>query len=335
MTLLVDRVRSSALSLRALSVSSFVAATLPAEPESWRVHSCYRRTVNIIGGQGVWVSLHPLGVPLHAYSIIVDIGADAVPFLCATPGESVRISRSLIEIGDCGVAIVLEGADTWDAALGRTGYFSRGSAAAALRELRVLARACPGQSLFLARVLVTRAVALAPGQDTDLRSLLGARLDDTLNDIVAAWQAQSADRLAAALGPAIGLGFGLTPSGDDFVTGFVAAAHCFAGTDVLPGEGLIDDLVAAMRPLIRSTTLPSYFMLKAALEGFYPEPLRGLVGSLASRDPAKMRFCIDRLSDLGATSGRDMLAGVLFGFEVALGREECPALEEDDEARIH
>ena len=100
MTLLVDRVRSSALSLRALSVSSFVAATLPAEPESWRVHSCYRRTVNIIGGQGVWVSLHPLGVPLHAYSIIVDIGADAVPFLCATPGESVRISKSLIEIGN-------------------------------------------------------------------------------------------------------------------------------------------------------------------------------------------------------------------------------------------
>jgi hypothetical protein len=107
---------------------------------------------------------------------------------------------------------------------------------------------------------------------------------------------------------AVGLGPGLTPSGDDYLTGLLGALRCFAPGDEM-GEVLHDDLA----PIVHRTSLPSSFMLRAALRGHFGEPLAGLLDALAGVSATSIAGALARLTDTGAASGEDMLAGLMTG----------------------
>jgi hypothetical protein len=111
---------------------------------------------------------------------------------------------------------------------------------------------------------------------------------------------------------AIGLGSGFTPSGDDFLTGLLAALRCFA-----PGQGSFQQVMLDIRRLIHRTTLPSFFMLKAALDGCYPEYLARVLESLSSGRPERVGSSLRLLLGTGATSGEDMLAGLIVYMKAA------------------
>jgi hypothetical protein len=105
---------------------------------------------------------------------------------------------------------------------------------------------------------------------------------------------------------AVGLGSGFTPAGDDFLTGFVGAYGYLAS-----GDDLREQVFAKMAPVIRRTTLPSFFMLKGALRGSLPEPLAGLLRMLGSSPREDVAAALRSLTRAGATSGEDMLAGII------------------------
>jgi hypothetical protein len=105
---------------------------------------------------------------------------------------------------------------------------------------------------------------------------------------------------------AVGLGSGFTPAGDDFLTGFVGAYGYMA-----PGDRLREQVFAMMGPVIRRTTLPSFFMLRGALQGSLPEPLAGLLLMLGSNSRVDVAAALRSLTQTGATSGEDMVAGII------------------------
>jgi hypothetical protein len=114
----------------------------------------------------------------------------------------------------------------------------------------------------------------------------------------------------------IGLGPGLTPSGDDVVTGFVLA--------LLEGErlGLLSQnrsstLVHAIRSLSPGkTNTSSHSMLELACRGLAGETLNQLIVSLYGRGAQRVEEDAERLIRIGHSSGTDMVLGVLLATDL-------------------
>jgi hypothetical protein len=111
----------------------------------------------------------------------------------------------------------------------------------------------------------------------------------------------------------VGLGPGLTPTGDDLLVALVAASRRLAMADVLP-TAAADEFAAAVAALPAGlTTTVAHFLLSQAAEGRFPETLAAFVDALG--DPAVDRETfarlLERLVATGAHSGADWLAGVV------------------------
>lgn len=97
----------------------------------------------------------------------------------------------------------------------------------------------------------------------------------------------------------LGKGFGLTPSGDDFILGMISIMDMF-GKDV----SALRRLVAQYKNAFARTVLAD------ALDGYYPRPLLSMLNSLASKTGADCSAA--SLLGMGHTSGHDVLAGMYY-----------------------
>ena len=123
--------------------------------------------------------------------------------------------------------------------------------------------------------------------------------------------------VVAALGPTvdlIGLGVGLTPSGDDYLVGLLAG---FAAT----GDPIGIELGAtiAARAQARTTAIGASAIAHAA-RGAFAERLHDVLIALACGRFADLATSIERAMAYGATSGSDTLVGLLEGIDVAVAR---------------
>ena len=102
----------------------------------------------------------------------------------------------------------------------------------------------------------------------------------------------------------IGLGPGLTPSGDDFLGGALAALHAFGARERARALG------EWVLPLCEGATHPiSVAHLAAACEGLAGEALHACLCALADGDDAAP--ALDAVAAVGHTSGWDALAGAV------------------------
>lgn len=117
----------------------------------------------------------------------------------------------------------------------------------------------------------------------------------------------------------IGAGEGLTPAGDDFVAGVLAAyvrgRHCFSGS-LLPAE-TADDLESFW---VRTTSI-SQTMLWYAAKGEGALYVTELIDAIYGADSKAVEHAA-RLWKVGASSGRHLLAGILLGCKIFWTREK-------------
>jgi len=132
-------------------------------------------------------------------------------------------------------------------------------------------------------------------------------LSDALADAVARDDADAARTAAASL---VGLGPGLTPSGDDVLCGFLLARQCFAGP-AGPADRAVREVAAA--PGARTTSV-SASQLGLAAAGLFGEALLDVARSLEA-DGAALRAALGRCLCVGSTSGADGLLGLVAGLE--------------------
>ncbi|NBJ71063.1 MULTISPECIES: DUF2877 domain-containing protein [Clostridia] len=108
-----------------------------------------------------------------------------------------------------------------------------------------------------------------------------------------------------------GLGVGLTPSGDDFLTGLLATWHYF-------GFSLYQDFMSQgnveFASLKRRTTDVSYFMLENCCFGYVNDALLDLLECI----PHHPTNSLQQVLSIGSTSGTDMLIGVSFAYRQLL-----------------
>jgi hypothetical protein len=293
------------MTLGAESISASILPGLSTIPRSGSVHSVFSRTVNILSDEVTWLSLHPGGTPMHPYAVTVPVER----FAGVAPGDPVTLSRSGIRLKKQALAIDLRRAEPWDPLLLPAEGGDGIDLGYLLDRLICLIGTGPVASPFLAATLGNPAAAT----DTWSRALWSEAASIT-REIKAGLRASSPQAVLGAATRALGLGVGFTPSGDDYLTGLIGAYWYMA-----PGDRMGEALRAGISPMIHRTSLPSAFMLKAALLGRLPEPLAGLLRALGQGVEADPVGALTRLTGAGATSGEDTLAGVITYLDARAG----------------
>jgi len=134
-----------------------------------------------------------------------------------------------------------------------------------------------------------------------------------VNDFISKFQGgeeTSFERLAQV----IGLGPGLTPSGDDFLSGLLSLLWYLGEEDDI--SLFKGNLLKAMIPRVHETTPVSRAFLEAAMNGEFTESILDLYKVMGSRDMEESKEILREISRLGHSSGTDTLAGMLFGMIV-------------------
>jgi len=117
----------------------------------------------------------------------------------------------------------------------------------------------------------------------------------------------------------VGLGPGLTPSGDDFLTGFLASLIFGARGFPLRFSFPIGSLRESVLRARASTTLVSQEFLLHAVEGDVAGPVNDLIAALFDGSP-QLRPLTHEVVDMGETSGCDIALGVIVGASLFIER---------------
>jgi hypothetical protein len=274
------------------------------EEGTYEVHSRFKRAVTLTDGSRL-VSV-----------VTEEAGAGPVNLVVATLcPESVgrlRVRRSGIELGtrwhdldEClryssGIDLSAEGARRLDANL------------ACFRDL--LVDLAPEKSLaFL--LDESRLDAFRPGFELELARHITSCVRDIFNC-----------DLMRGVGRLAGAGFGLTPSGDDFICGLLIGMHILDRRDRTAGRadrgvasrdgsaarrgGTLAPIREAIFGIARSGSILTDTSLALARDGLVTEKLKTLIIALGGESESVIRGATVRVLSVGHTSGADLATGL-------------------------
>ena len=288
----------------------------PTDTQAWRaesigdavplrvsgtVHSVFAHACNIETASGDLVTLlastqgnGPRGIKLaHAAALL---------YARLSAGQEVLIGQAQLRVPAAAVAIDFAGARVWS---GEIAAVSPNVCARALRRVR---------SILCERVFLQGFVPLIagsrPAQSAFDRAFI-ERLSSTLPALAQATVRHDSVEVAGIAAQLVGLGPGLTPSGDDFLTGYLAALWSRAGTD--GGiAALLTRIDVSLTPLFLRTNAISRQMLRDAVQGRFAEHLLDVISALAHA--GDVVHATMRALESGHSSGADTLCGLLFGY---------------------
>jgi Protein of unknown function (DUF2877) len=266
---------------------------LREEPFRGRVHSVFQRVVNLQRDDGELFTIACRDLDDAPNTLVVQ----AVGFARSgmAPGDAFETFDGHIGIGEW-ARIDLDDATGWDPLLP-----SYPQDDARLRANLTLAR---GQ-LARHRLGLAGHAAAAAASDLIARHARVLCLGLRGGDVEAA--------CTAAKG-LVGLGPGLTPSGDDFLVGFFAVLH-LPGS---PGEAFTSVCLAVLSDVERRTNAISAAALKAAAHGRVRASLHALIGELVAGEGVRVEAAMARVLAIGSSSGADIAGGLLAGFRCQL-----------------
>jgi len=121
----------------------------------------------------------------------------------------------------------------------------------------------------------------------------------------------------------VGAGEGLTPAGDDMLVGLMGFLHLLRSDPVhgaFSRERLSWIAGTVQEGLVGTTPVAAHF-LRAAARGRFTERVRDLLCSIGCGDEKGVEGAEARLLQYGATSGADLIAGMVIGAEAAASHE--------------
>lgn len=290
----------------ALSHSDAIAS-LVGHGRPWRgvVHSAFRSVLNISTGRSL-IALSSPSAGRLPNGVALDMGPD-FRRIGIRAGMTVDHRPGSLAIDEAGVVIDLTGTKAWSPRL----VLPAGGTTASAGRWRARARAVRGMAATVA--------AGRPGVQNGLGPLVGPERDGNRGDVADRAQpvmsglrrairdrnSEAAATVASAL---IGLGPGLTPSGDDALVGVAAACHALDS----PISGF---LAGALLDLDSRTTAIAASYLRHAGRGEFAERIHLLLADLLGPDVSRIEPAIRAFVDWGASSGTDCLVGVLLGLD--------------------
>jgi hypothetical protein len=270
--------------ISAWRIGGHVYRYLKERPRIGRVASGFRHGFNVLFEEESdpgFVSIQAEGVPLHPWAVASELAGR-------------------IRVGDLAVAEA-------DRIRFREGDIVMDVSAAAVDELRIEPHASEEGERALSRLPILKMLLeeeRAKRDSDPFRPEIGA--------ILKRWR-ESGD--SNALLDLVGLGTGSTPSGDDVLVGMLAGFTAFERISDEAKTSLLGLRATLHSVENRGTSLPSAQMLAAAANGSVLEPVLEVLSALASEPDRDVRPATRSLASQGATSGLEMLAGILQSLE--------------------
>ncbi len=149
------------------------------------------------------------------------------------------------------------------------------------------------------------------GQVLPLAAAFADEAKEPISELLAARDTRDTSRMLDAAMRLVGLGEGLTPSGDDFLGGYLfTLRHLDTAYPLLPSFDW-EAVEAWLTGVASRTNAISFCLLSDLAYGHGPEPLHSAVdAALAGAQPHEIAQHASRVAGIGQTSGREMLVGV-------------------------
>lgn len=308
----------------------------PLRPGAKAAALAPRRAVSVLDADGTAGSLFPsrpfAGTVHSVFRSAVNIRAEGEAYLVSLVADPLRLhpraacARADFRFAEVGAACLFDGrvlAFPVRSGANEPSYPVRASRDAAAEKVPRLLPDSPAASRSLEAGL-----AAAETEIGFLRAASGAEgsLDAGAQEAAlaldAGFAARNGEAAAAAADRLIGRGPGLTPAGDDFLCGYLAARR--AAADFGPDGRFLDAWCALLRSGLRGKTGEiSAAFLSAAAEGLFARCLVAFARSFEAPAGARaMRTAAMDLASLGHSSGLDAAEGFLFGLRRLFGRRE-------------
>lgn len=253
-----------------------------------RVSSVYRSVFDIAGAGGL------LAVADDAVGGLPDgvsVVAGDLRQLAVRPGMRVTFSATRWTIPEARIQIELGAARPWTPVLS----------------------VVPARNWSERRGMVASRLDAAVASGSLLSGLLRSGAEVAMADLAEAIGRRDQAAAAAAAHRLIGRGPGLTPSGDDIITGAEASLHAIAH----PMAGFAGAVLADVGS---HTTEVSAAMLRHAAAGAFAERIHRLIQAALVDDLAPTGDPLRGAANWGATSGTDTLTGVVLALDAVTGR---------------
>lgn len=288
--------------LKALSVDAEARDALFGRPFRGRVHSVFAKAVNFTGPRG------------SLYSLVAAELDDAPGTVRVSHTAGTMLDNLGIKPGD--VVATIDGGLVCGPVTVNTVSVSPWSPALPPFPSRPADRRRLADSLVILRKEI-----VAAGQDGGLKAFIAGsagtvleeRLAERATALVGALAAGNLDDALTAGNRLIGLGTGLTPSGDDFLAGMMVIFNMPAGP-----FGRRHRETAATWAAGAETGTVSRAMLRHAARGRTRAGVVAMLEALTDHAARGLAAAVRRVLNSGATSGTDLAAGIAAGLSVGL-----------------
>lgn len=273
------------------------------------VHSVFRSALNLrpVGEEGLLTVLASDQGDLPQ-GILTDAAGD-VSFEGLSVGSRVVCRAGVLRLGDL-FSIDLGGARRWEGYLPSIDAdMQQGTAAIAWR---CAWDALNARQTWYGAEIVAEDLLYPSGKK---HSALFDRVHASMRAILAAAEGFSLPA-EDAVGALIGLGTGLTPSGDDLLAGYVAGVCCAARGKAERLEYLSTFTNVVMRHAHGTNDISRTYLYHAA-RGRVSSRLFDLASAICGgADLQHVRACVETAMQVGHTSGMETVTGLLFGLGV-------------------
>jgi len=256
------------------------------------VHSVHARACNIAFGKSL-LTLVAHGVGEGPTTLLLDRDCAIDLRTCFSVGDAVVRHGTLLR--SCGADAELGWATEWNPAA-RPIFAEASQVVANLRSARARLGARPG---------CQASIVHREGRAACARLEQACRVCDF-------------EMASAEVARLIGWGEGLTPAGDDFLVGLMGGLDALAATSAVR-RIFLTRLSAAISARAGLTTPIAAHYLGLAARGHFIAQLHQLRDALLSaNEVTSLHGSVDKVLALGATSGADLVAGLLSGVSASL-----------------
>ena len=332
--------------LRALSIGAAASSALSRGRASLRVHSVFSSVVNLeVEGAGILVALSGPSGAAYPHAVVLGRAPCLLPWPLEA-GRGGRLVGSMIRIEGSFGSMAID--------LGRARVRPERTLPPIFR-LGSAYRACADElaRLQAKRCCDLRLDCLSDSTDSASEDAMGAMGRELRRSALAFGRAAGeaaaearrrgrgdalghSESLRRSVASLVGKGGGLTPAGDDFLCGFMAAARCATGDSGPPAGGarmressFAGELGGAVEESVACTNLISASLLRCAAGGHWLAPLADLAEAIASEREFEALRSLGELCGLGHSSGADIATGFFFGLGLltvaATGMREATA----------
>lgn len=293
--------------INAVSIGSYAQKILK-EGAVGEVHSTFDRAFNVLIS-GELIGIGRGDVPKGPFNIVTDIGLNDSMRSLVDKGERIRLDEDLLSFRN-GLTVCLTKAEIWQPKRGVEKPFE---IELVKRNLSLVEELASLRNEGFGQLVqhIENMISGAPFDDSQLNQIARSGVPDIIA-LVNAVKSGDTDLVGQSAKNLVGLGQGLTPSGDDLLAGFMAGLRWTVNS--LNGDvNYVDEINRNIINVAEGTTMLSKQLLTCAAYGEVNEAVEGLLKAILAGHAGSVTTATEKVLAIGESSGVDSIVGILLG----------------------